>query len=186
MNRLRTLDPAAGRATIELIDEIQEKTGAAVLIIEHRLEDVLWRHVDRVVLMQDGAIVADLPPGELLCREFPSWRERIREPLYLTALRYALVPVTLGNICPEHPDTLKLTDAQKQQVKNWVLERQEEVKEQQPGTELLKVEHLSFSYGEGRKKSRGYKLYNLSGRNARRSRKERCRKEYACQADLWL
>ena len=146
---LANLDPAAGRATIELIDEIQEKTGAAVLIIEHRLEDVLWRHVDRVVLMQDGAIVADLPPGELLCGNFLMERG-IREPLYLTALRYALVPVT-PEICPEHPDTLKLTDAQKQQVKNWVLEQQEEVKEQQPGTELLKVEHLSFSYGEGRK-----------------------------------
>ena len=146
---LANLDPAAGRATIELIDEIQEKTGAAVLIIEHRLEDVLWRHVDRVVLMQDGAIVADLPPGELLCGNFLMERG-IREPLYLTALRYALVPVT-PEICPEHPDTLKLTDAQKQQVKNWVLEQQEEVKEQQPGTELLKLEHLSFSYGEGRK-----------------------------------
>lgn len=146
---LANLDPAAGRAAIELIDEIQEKTGAAVLIIEHRLEDVLWRHVDRVVLMQDGAIVADLPPGELLCGNFLMERG-IREPLYLTALRYARVPVT-PEICPEHPDTLKLTDAQKQQVKNWVLEQQEEIKEQQPGTELLKVEHLSFSYGEGRK-----------------------------------
>lgn len=146
---LANLDPAAGRAAIELIDEIQEKTGAAVLIIEHRLEDVLWRHVDRVVLMQDGAVVADLPPGELLCGNFLMERG-IREPLYLTALRYALVPVT-PEICPEHPDTLKLTDAQKHQVKNWVLEQQEEVKEQQPGTELLKVEHLSFSYGEGRK-----------------------------------
>lgn len=146
---LANLDPAAGRVTIELIDEIQEKTGAAVLIIEHRLEDVLWRHVDRVVLMQDGAIVADLPPGELLCGNFLMERG-IREPLYLTALRYARVPVT-PEICPEHPDTLKLTDAQKQQVKNWVLEQQEEIKEQQPGTELLKVEHLSFSYGEGRK-----------------------------------
>ena len=146
---LANLDPAAGRAAIELIDEIQEKTGAAVLIIEHRLEDVLWRHVDRVVLMQDGAIVADLPPGELLCGNFLMERG-IREPLYLTALRYAQIPVT-PEICPEHPDTLKLTDAQKQQVKNWVLEQQEEIKEQQPGTELLKVEHLSFSYGEGRK-----------------------------------
>ena len=112
---LANLDPAAGRAAIELIDEIQEKTGAAVLIIEHRLEDVLWRHVDRVVLMQDGAIVADLPPGELLCGNFLMERG-IREPLYLTALRYARVPVT-PEICPEHPDTLKLTDAQKKLVK---------------------------------------------------------------------
>lgn len=143
---LANLDPAAGRTTIELIDEIQKKTGAAVLIIEHRLEDVLWQHVDRVVLMQDGAIVTDLPPRELLCENFLMERG-IREPLYLTALRYAGVSVT-PEIQPEHPDLLKLTETQKQQVKDWVLEQQEERKEHPMEKELLRVEHLSFGYGE--------------------------------------
>lgn len=146
---LANLDPAAGRTTIELIDEIQEKTGAAVIIIEHRLEDVLWRHVDRVVLMQDGAIVTDLAPRELLCGNFLMERG-IREPLYLTALRYAGVPVT-PEIGPEHPDTLTLTDAQKRQVRSWVMDRMEEDKGAKQKKELLKVEHLSFGYGEGKK-----------------------------------
>ncbi len=71
----------------------------------------------------------------------------IREPLYLTALRYAGVSVT-PEIQPEHPDLLKLTETQKQQVKDWVLEQQEERKEHPMEKELLRVEHLSFGYGE--------------------------------------
>ena len=63
---LANLDPAAGRATIELIDRIQERTGAAVIIIEHRLEDVLWRRIDRIVLMDEGRIVADMPTKDFL------------------------------------------------------------------------------------------------------------------------
>lgn len=66
---LANLDPAAGRATIELIDRIQERTGAAVIIIEHRLEDVLWRRVDRIVLMDEGRVVADMPTKAFLSGE---------------------------------------------------------------------------------------------------------------------
>ena len=40
---LANLDPATGKTAIELIDEIHSQTGAAIIIIEHRLEDVLRR-----------------------------------------------------------------------------------------------------------------------------------------------
>ena len=85
---LANLDPATGKTAMELIDEIQRQTGAAVIIIEHRLEDVLHRHVDRIVLMGKGRILADTSPAELLSG---SWLadSGIREPLYLTALKYA-------------------------------------------------------------------------------------------------
>ena len=63
---LANLDPATGKQAIELIDTIQQKTDTTVLIIEHRLEDVLWRSVDRIVLVNDGRILADLRPDELL------------------------------------------------------------------------------------------------------------------------
>lgn len=63
---LANLDPAAGKQAIELIDEIQKKTDTTVLIIEHRLEDVLWRNVDRIVLVNEGTILADMTPDELL------------------------------------------------------------------------------------------------------------------------
>ena len=63
---LANLDPATGKQAIELIDEIQHKTDTTVLIIEHRLEDVLWRNVDRIILVNEGAYLADLRPDELL------------------------------------------------------------------------------------------------------------------------
>ena len=63
---LANLDPATGKQAIELIDAIQQKTDTTVLIIEHRLEDVLWRSVDRIVLVNEGRILADLRPDELL------------------------------------------------------------------------------------------------------------------------
>ena len=63
---LASLDPATGKQAIELIDEIQHKTDTTVLIIEHRLEDVLWRNVDRIILVNEGTILADLRPDELL------------------------------------------------------------------------------------------------------------------------
>ena len=123
---LANLDPAAGKNTIELIDEIQKKTGAAVVIIEHRIEDVLWKSVDRVVLMENGCIVADMAPEKLLSSDI-LMQHGIREPLYLTALKYAGVPVS-ENMNPEHVQSLRLTETQKQMVRDW--------KEVSPSTEI--------------------------------------------------
>ena len=114
---LANLDPAAGKNTIELIEKVQERTEAAVIIIEHRLEDVLWRSVDRIVLMHEGRIVADQRPEELLCSALLT-EHGIREPLYLTALKYAGVTVT-PEMRPAHAGSLKLTDEQKGMVRNW-------------------------------------------------------------------
>lgn len=85
---LANLDPAAGKQAIELIDEIQKKTDTTVLIIEHRLEDVLWRNVDRIILVNEGTILADMTPDELLSTSLLA-DNGIREPLYVTAMRYA-------------------------------------------------------------------------------------------------
>ena len=105
---LANLDPAAGKQTIELIDEIQQKTQTTVLIIEHRLEDVLWRSVDRIILMEEGRIAADLRPDALLCGSLLT-EAGIREPLYITALKYAGVKLT-PEMHPAHPDTLALSE----------------------------------------------------------------------------
>ena len=66
---LANLDPATGKQTIELIDEIQKETDTTVVIIEHRLEDVLWRDVDRIILVSEGRILADLHSDELLATD---------------------------------------------------------------------------------------------------------------------
>lgn len=83
---LANLDPKAGQDTIDLIDRIHQEEGTTTIIIEHRLEDVLYRPVDKIVLINDGRILFDGSPDEILQTNL--LRENgIREPLYLTVLR---------------------------------------------------------------------------------------------------
>lgn len=143
---LANLDPATGKQAIELIDEIQKKTDTTVLIIEHRLEDVLWRNVDRIVLVNDGTILADLRPDELLSGSLLA-ENGIREPLYVTALRYAGVDITPDKH-PAHVDSLVLDDADTQKLRDWFTARPRPAA--QPEREpLLEVKGLSFGYQKG-------------------------------------
>ena len=140
---LANLDPAAGKQTMELIDDIQRQTDTTVLIIEHRLEDVLWRNVDRIILVDDGEIVADMKPDDLLSTDLLQ-KNGIREPLYVTALRYAGVEVTAAKH-PGHLPDLKLDEADRQRVRDWFLGAPEaEQPAQRPP--LLTVSDLSFGY----------------------------------------
>ena len=143
---LANLDPATGKQAIELIDEIQKKTDTTVLIIEHRLEDVLWRNVDRIVLVNDGTILADLRPDELLSGSLLA-ENGIREPLYVTALRYAGVDITPDKH-PAHVDSLVLDDTDTQKLRDWFTARPRPTA--QPEREpLLEVKGLSFGYQKG-------------------------------------
>lgn len=141
---LANLDPAAGRAAIELIDMVQERTKAAVLIIEHRIEDVLWRHMDRIVLMNEGRIVADMPVAKLLAGNL-LLQHGIREPLYLTALRYAGIEIG-GALHPEHVDALMLGEEEKRKVRDWYQIQKAAIRTGTHGEELLRVEELEFGY----------------------------------------
>ena len=143
---LANLDPAAGKQAIELIDEIQKKTDTTVLIIEHRLEDVLWRNVGRIVLVNGGTILADLRPDELLSGSLLA-ENGIREPLYVTALRYAGVDITPDKH-PAHVDSLVLDDTDTQKLRDWFTARPRPAA--QPEREpLLEVKGLSFGYQKG-------------------------------------
>ena len=145
---LANLDPAAGRTTIELIDMVHERTGAAIIIIEHRLEDVLWRSMDRIVLMDEGRIIADMPTAKLLSGRL-LLEHGIREPLYLTALRYAGVEIR-EELHPEHVDKLALTDEHKEMVRSWYTAQSTDVKTESKQQELLRIENLNFGYIPGR------------------------------------
>ena len=140
---LANLDPAAGKAAIELIEQLQAETGAAVILIEHRLEDVLHRDVDRIVLMGGGRILADAAPDELLSG---SWlRENgIREPLYLTALRYAGVEIR-PEMAPRSIRTLRLGEEEKARVRDWFAAAPPPPA-RQPRPVLLEAKALRFSY----------------------------------------
>ena len=152
---LANLDPATGKTAIELIDEIQKKTGCAVIIIEHRLEDVLHRWVDRVVVMGDGRIRFDGSPNLLLCENILR-RSGIREPLYITALKYAGVQL-LPKMRPANIGTLELSGEQKQQVRDW-FEAQSPAPEQPQSPVLLEVRNLSFAYDNGHQALRDISL----------------------------
>ena len=152
---LANLDPAAGKQAIELIDEIQKKTGTTILIIEHRLEDVLWRNVDRIVLVNDGTILADLTPDELLSTSLLS-DNGIREPLYVTAMRYAGIEITKEKK-PAHVDSVVLDGTDRKKLKEW-FEAQPLPKDEGEREKLLEVNHLNFGYTKGQQTLRNVSL----------------------------
>ena len=152
---LANLDPATGKQAISLIDEIQKHTGCAVIIIEHRVEDVLYRPVDRIVLMEDGHIRFDGNPDELLSTNLlPECG--IREPLYVTALKYADVSPT-PDMRPSYLPELVLTEIQKSQVRQWFAS-QPPAPAQPEKPVQLKVENLDFTYSGGHHALRGISL----------------------------
>ena len=143
---LANLDPATGKQAIELIDTIQQKTDTTVLIIEHRLEDVLWRNVDRIVLVNEGRILADLRPDELLSGSLLA-ENGIREPLYVTAMRYAGIAVTPEKH-PAHIDSVVLDEADTARLHSWF--QAEPLPAPKPAPEpLLEVRDLCFGYNKG-------------------------------------
>ena len=149
---LANLDPATGKQAIVLIDEIQKRTGCAVIIIEHRVEDVLYRPVDRVIVMGDGRIQYDGDPDSLLCSQLLQ-DKGIREPLYVTALKYAGVELT-PDMQPSYLPELKLSEDQKAMVQAWF--DKQPVSEAVPEREvLLRVENLDFTYDSGHHALRG-------------------------------
>ena len=143
---LANLDPATGKQAIELIDTIQQKTDTTVLIIEHRLEDVLWRNVDRIVLVNEGRILADLRPDELLSGSLLA-ENGIREPLYVTAMRYAGIAVTPEKH-PAHINSVVLDEADTARLHSWF--QAEPLPAPKPAPEpLLEVKNLCFGYSRG-------------------------------------
>ena len=146
---LANLDPATGKSAMELIDEIHDRTGAAVIIIEHRLEDVLHRNMDRIVLMNEGRIIADTDPDTLLSGELLR-NYGIREPLYVTALKYAGVRVTPA-LQPRSIRSLCLGPEEKQKVLDWY-RRTPPRPAPSPRPVLLKAEDVTFSY-DGRRET---------------------------------
>ena len=143
---LANLDPATGKAAVELIDEIGRQTGAAVIIIEHRLEDVLHRHIDRVVLMGEGRILADVSPDELLASTLLS-ESGIREPLYITALKYAGVTIT-ADMHPDNIGHLALSEADKTAVRDWFRRVPPAPKREETPVQL-EAKNIRFSYRNG-------------------------------------
>lgn len=165
---LASLDPATGKNAIELIDEIKRNTKKTIIIIEHRLEDVLHCDVDRIIVVDKGEIVADMAPKELLGSNILS-EVGIREPLYITALKYAKCEVN-SNINPQHINTLNL-DQCKDKLKCWYNDTFEEKKEISDEV-LLELKNVKFGYEKNREILKGIsfkikkgEMLSIVGRN---------------------
>ncbi len=142
---LANLDPATGKRAIDLIDRIHKKKNTTILIIEHRLEDALYRDVDRIIVVGDGRIVADARPDELLAG--PVLKEQgIREPLYITALKYAGCRIDKADLS-QHIDSMNLLPY-KEKVQNWYdkVQLTKNIPNREPA---LEIRDLSFSYKPG-------------------------------------
>lgn len=139
---LANLDPATGKRAIALIDSIQKEQNKTILIIEHRLEDALYKDVDRIVVVGDGRIVADMTPDQLLSCDI-LMKEGIREPLYVTALKHAGCTISEKDR-PAHVETMDFS-AYKGQVQEWFASAQMPAKGKNSQVALA-VEHLDFSY----------------------------------------
>ncbi|MBQ1826952.1 MAG: ABC transporter ATP-binding protein, partial [Erysipelotrichaceae bacterium] len=142
---LANLDPATGKSAIELIEKLKKQTDTTVIIIEHRIEDALWEKVDRMILMDEGRIIADKTPAEMLqSRLLIDYG--IREPLYLTALKYAGVNVDRVQGI-ENIRSLSLTEEQKETVRQWYF-RQKKPQFINENNLILDLQNVSFSYEE--------------------------------------
>ena len=144
---LAALDPKMGVATIELIDKVSQDKTKTVLIIEHRLEDVLYRPVDRIILMGEGRIVADTTPIELLNSNLLK-ECGVREPLYLTAMKYAGCDISANKtICDI--ENLELSDDDKEKLIAFFHEETPEIKKE-PGEEVIRLDDVTFAYEHGK------------------------------------
>ena len=140
---LANLDPATGKQAIALIDRIMRETGTTVIIIEHRIEDVLYRDIDRIVLMHEGRIIADSPPDDML-RSGLLRETGLREPLYITALKYAGVPLAEGH---KYSDisSLELSETDMEAVRLWHARESPPPAAAREGG-FLSVDNISFTY----------------------------------------
>ena len=144
---LAALDPKMGVATIELINEVSKDKTKTVIIIEHRLEDVLYRPVDRIILMGEGRIVADTTPFELLNSDLLK-KSGVREPLYITAMKYAGCDISKNEtICDI--ENLELSGEDKEKLLAFFHEETPEIKKE-PGDEIVRLENVTFGYEHGK------------------------------------
>ena len=136
---LANLDPKSGQETIDLIDKIHKEVGATTIIIEHRLEDVLYRPVDRILLVNDGELLFNGSPDELLSSTL-LLENGIREPLYVTVLRQ----LGFDTRSAQNLSQLDALDLSGLALPDRVLKD----KKDSSSDSILKVEGLSVSYGD--------------------------------------
>jgi len=162
---LASLDPHTGTITIDMIDKIARDGDRTVIIIEHRLEDVLFRPIDRVILVDQGRIVADMPVKELLCSGILR-KYGIRDPLYIAALKYA--GCELKEIRGlEDPGTMELSETDTIKLRGF-FEQKAGYSLPELGEKTIEVDRVTFSYKQNPIQSEALKDVSFSVRKGER------------------
>ena len=152
---LANLDPASGLKTMAIIDKIQKELNATVIIIEHRVEEVLSQPIDRIILVNEGTIVADQPTNQLL-HSHTLEKIGVREPLYLKALTAA--NVNLSSIKElDKISTLPVSEQISDKLAAWT-KQTKITKKETDNLPLLKLDHVGHQYS----KNQPYPLKDVS------------------------
>lgn len=152
---LANLDPASGLKTMAIIDKIQKELNATVIIIEHRVEEVFSQPIDRIILVNEGTIVADQPTNQLL-HSHTLEKIGVREPLYLKALTAA--DVNLSSIKEvDQISTLPVSEKISDKLAAWT-KQAKITKKEADNLPLLKLDHVGHQYS----KNQPYPLKDVS------------------------
>lgn len=140
---LANLDPASGLATMELIAKLNQEKDLTTVVIEHRLEEALVAEFDRVLVIDNGHLLADMSVDDLLRSELLN-QIGVRQPLYLDAFNYAGVPIQdVPHLGRFRSDMVTPTVANK--LSKWIASNEEtpiNIKKEP----ILKIEDVCFSY----------------------------------------
>ena len=144
---LANLDPASGKSVIQLVDKLHRESDKTILIVEHRIEDVLEENIDRVVVIEKGEIIFNGQPCELLISDVLN-KAGLREPLYIEALKHSGIELAKENKIDniENCDNARI----KESINNWYNAGMVAT-EHKEKTEILSLSNVDFSYQEDKR-----------------------------------
>ena len=139
---LANLDPASGKEIMQLINDIHEKTNKTIIIVEHRIEDVLEQPFDKVIVVNKGEVQGFGTPDEILKSDLLK-NNGLREPLYLEAMKLAGCDISRSE---NLKDLTNIDEKNKEVLKNWfnneTSNKDSIIKEEK----ILEVKNLAFSH----------------------------------------
>ena len=139
---LANLDPASGKEIMQLINDIHEKTNKTIIIVEHRIEDVLEQPFDKVIVVNKGEVQGFGTPDEILKSDLLK-NNGLREPLYLEAMKLAGCDISGSE---NLKDLNNIDEKNKEVLKNWfnneTSNKDSIIKEEK----ILEVKNLAFSH----------------------------------------
>ena len=139
---LANLDPASGKEIMQLINDIHEKTNKTIIIVEHRIEDVLEQPFDKVIVVNKGEVQGFGTPDEILKSDLLK-NNGLREPLYLEAMKLAGCDISKSE---NLKDLTNIDEKNKEVLKNWfnneTSNKDSIIKEEK----ILEVKNLAFSH----------------------------------------